>query len=302
MLRAGTIGVPYSQTLTASGGTTPYTWAVMSGSLPSGLSLSNAGVLSGTPTGAGNSPSIFTVSITDSASLFSKQILSLTILPPAVNFTNALGIAQVVDGGNFITQFVIVNLEQTQVFFQFKFSGDTGSALNIPVQNGYSGALAGALAPGDSFYAQSIGPGDPLLQGAATILSTGRVGVVAILKRVITGQPDSEATVVGMPAGNNIFMPYDNTQGFVTSIAVSNNNPTQSLSISMTFTSDSGTQSQATVSLPALGHLAFVLPTTYSSTAGARGSIHFSASSPDLFVVGLSFGPNNSITSLPSFQ
>ena len=38
-LPGGTQGVAYSQTVQATGGTTPYTWSIVSGSLPSGLSL-----------------------------------------------------------------------------------------------------------------------------------------------------------------------------------------------------------------------------------------------------------------------
>ncbi|MBD9510839.1 Ig-like domain repeat protein [Ensifer sp. ENS10] len=52
-LAAGTVGTAYSQTLTASGGTSPYTFSV-SGTLPAGLTLSSGGVLSGTPTVAGS--------------------------------------------------------------------------------------------------------------------------------------------------------------------------------------------------------------------------------------------------------
>jgi len=60
----GTVNVPYgSVNLTASGGTAPYTYA-HSGTLPNGMSLSSAGVLSGTPTQAGNFT--FTVTATDS--------------------------------------------------------------------------------------------------------------------------------------------------------------------------------------------------------------------------------------------
>ncbi|MCF7751004.1 putative Ig domain-containing protein [Bacillus subtilis subsp. subtilis] len=55
---------PYSTPLSASGGVAPYTFSV-SGTLPAGLSLSSAGVLSGTPTAAG--PSTFTVTATDSS-------------------------------------------------------------------------------------------------------------------------------------------------------------------------------------------------------------------------------------------
>ncbi|MEI3856159.1 MULTISPECIES: beta strand repeat-containing protein [unclassified Ensifer] len=52
-LATGTVGTAYSETLTASGGTSPYTFSV-SGTLPAGLILSSGGVLSGTPTVAGS--------------------------------------------------------------------------------------------------------------------------------------------------------------------------------------------------------------------------------------------------------
>ncbi len=44
----GTIGTAYSQTLAATGGQTPYTWALGTGTLPAGVTLSSAGVISGT--------------------------------------------------------------------------------------------------------------------------------------------------------------------------------------------------------------------------------------------------------------
>ena len=47
-------GVPYSQTLTASGGTAPYTWTIDAGTLPAGITLSANGTLSGTPTADGD--------------------------------------------------------------------------------------------------------------------------------------------------------------------------------------------------------------------------------------------------------
>ena len=64
-LPAARIGITYSQALTASGGTGPYTFALTGGQLPAGLSLSAGGVLSGTPT-AGGTFSI-TVRATDSS-------------------------------------------------------------------------------------------------------------------------------------------------------------------------------------------------------------------------------------------
>ena len=52
-LPSGTVGAAYDASLAAQGGTAPYTWSLASGSLPPGLALSAAGVLSGTPSAAG---------------------------------------------------------------------------------------------------------------------------------------------------------------------------------------------------------------------------------------------------------
>jgi hypothetical protein len=141
-----------------------------------------------------------------------------------------------------------------------------------------------------------------LAQGWAEVASTGRIGVLAIYRLTTPANPDAEATVVGAQSGSNIFLPFDNTQGFVTSLAVSNANPTQSVSVSIGITTESGAQTNVAITLPPHGHTAFVLPALYPVTAGARGSIRFSPSSPDIAVVGLRFSPNNSFTSLASLQ
>ncbi len=82
-LPAGPAGTPYSQTLTASGGSgTGYVWAVQSGTAFSavGLALTSSGVVSGTPTGTETSASVV-VTVTDSESDKSSQTYQLTIYP-----------------------------------------------------------------------------------------------------------------------------------------------------------------------------------------------------------------------------
>jgi len=50
---AATVGVPYSVTLTASGGVPPYYWSLISGALPDGLTMDQFGNITGTPTTQG---------------------------------------------------------------------------------------------------------------------------------------------------------------------------------------------------------------------------------------------------------
>ncbi len=81
-LPGATVGVAYTQTLSATGGTPPYsTWLVTSGTLPPGLTLNSAtGTISGTPSTATGSPFIFSVTVKDSAGNTSAaQSLSLTV-------------------------------------------------------------------------------------------------------------------------------------------------------------------------------------------------------------------------------
>ena len=59
----GLFQTAYSQALAGTGGTAPYTFAVTSGSLAPGLTLSSAGALTGTPTNT--VASSFTVTVTD---------------------------------------------------------------------------------------------------------------------------------------------------------------------------------------------------------------------------------------------
>lgn len=87
-LPGGTVGVPYSQTLAAGGGLAPYTWSLAAGSLPTGLALSAAGTIGGTPGGPGSWS--FTVRTADSGSpqrtatrALSIAIVSAPTLPGA---------------------------------------------------------------------------------------------------------------------------------------------------------------------------------------------------------------------------
>jgi hypothetical protein len=83
-LPQGKVGVPYNQTIVASGGTAPYTYSIVLGSLPPGLGTfpNSTGVISGTPTLNGTFS--FTVRATDSVSTTQDQSYVLIISPTDV--------------------------------------------------------------------------------------------------------------------------------------------------------------------------------------------------------------------------
>lgn len=91
-LPSGQVGLAYAATLSATGGTTPYTWSLASGMLPSGLSLNGStGTISGTPTAVASNIAL-TFKVTDSSSPAVTQSanLAITITPGTLTITTTV--------------------------------------------------------------------------------------------------------------------------------------------------------------------------------------------------------------------
>ncbi len=85
-LAGGTLSVPYTQTVTATGGTASYTYAISSGTLPSGVTLNaDTGALSGIPNVAGTFN--FTVRATDANGCQGTQAYSVVMTCPTIAIT-----------------------------------------------------------------------------------------------------------------------------------------------------------------------------------------------------------------------
>jgi hypothetical protein len=175
-LPAGTIGTSYSQTLAATGGTTPYTWSKTTGSLPAGFTLSTAGVISGTPTSgvvavaAGYS---HTVALKNNGTVvaWGDNTSGQTTIPPGLS-----GVVAVTAG---YSHTVALKNNGTIVAWGDNSSGQT----TIPV--GLSGVVAVAagyfhtvalkndgtvVAWGDNYYGQSTIPSG--LSGVVTVAAS----------------------------------------------------------------------------------------------------------------------------------
>jgi hypothetical protein len=88
----GTVGVRYQALFTASSGTAPYSWSIVSGALPDGLTLKRTtGAITGTPTAAGLTA--FTVRVADAEGARATASLSITVAPTANPALARVGVA-----------------------------------------------------------------------------------------------------------------------------------------------------------------------------------------------------------------
>jgi hypothetical protein len=150
------------------------------------------------------------------------------------------------------------------------------------------GTIAGVLPPGATAFAQTAGTSAPSAQGWAEVASTGRISVQAnFVRSGIPAGTDSEAAVIGSQSGNNILMPFDNTQGFVTGLAIANTNAVQSVSVTITaILENGGPNTTPVIPLRPHGHVAIVMPTALPATANTRGTVKFSGGTgTDLSVI-----------------
>jgi alpha-tubulin suppressor-like RCC1 family protein len=80
-LAFGIQGSAYTRTVSATGGHPPYTWSIVSGALPDGLTVNSAtGTIGGTPTTTGTSG--FTVQATDAIGVTASNTYSVSIYSP----------------------------------------------------------------------------------------------------------------------------------------------------------------------------------------------------------------------------
>ena len=181
-LPTGVANAAYSTTLSVAGGVSPYTWTTtpVSGSFPAGLSLSTAGVLSGTPTTPGTYP--FTVKVTDSASTTATGALTITINGPLT---------------------VTLATLPTAVATVAYTSTTLGATGGISPYTWTTTPVSGSLPPGLNFSAAGVISGTPTTAGPYpfTLKVTDSAGDTTTGAFTISVNPALKVTLATLPAG-----------------------------------------------------------------------------------------------------
>jgi len=185
----GAQSVAYNQILSAVGGTAPYAWLVSSGTLPSGLTMSTGGQISGTPTSAGTSN--FTAQVTDSS-------------VPTQTATQALSITVAGTGGP-------PNNAGLNGNYAFAFNGITGSSAGSSVYAAlgrFTADGAGNLTNGE-LDTNGVAPGAVLTAQSFTGTYTIGADYRGVMTLNMAGGSTARLAFAMMANGNTQFIEFD---------------------------------------------------------------------------------------------
>ena len=129
------VSVPFSESVSASGGTAPYTYAVTAGTLPAGLTLNpTTGLISGTPTVSLSYG--FTITATDAFATTGSQAYSGIVAGPNIDVvtqTNFVTVPVIVPGAGF--GFTNIGTGSGNLYLQFVQSNPNSQSVEVTTNN-----------------------------------------------------------------------------------------------------------------------------------------------------------------------
>ena len=193
-------------------------------------------------------------------------------------------LAHAADGDAFKTTVLLTNAGSAPAQYTLRFNDDHG---NIPT-TGFaldtgSDPLTGAIPPGGSVTIRTAGQGSQTVGGWAELTAPGSVGGSVIYSQQVPSLPSlQEGTATIVSSGSqHFFLPFDNTAGGATGVAITNPGANPANSISVTYRYSDGTTSMSTLNpLPSRNHTAFAL-----STPGKQGVAEVISDTPLYTVV-----------------
>ena len=216
--------------------------------------------------------------------------------------------------GGWTTTFTLVNKGSFDAATQLSLLDNNGSPLVVPFsfpQQPSTGSpeestASSVIGPNASWIAQASGPSNvPFVQGSAAMSSAGAVDGFAIFHYGPSGQ---EAVVPFN--GSGYAIPFDNTNGVTTGIAVQSN---VGGTFSLVILDDSGNvigSGSESLTVPPNGHISFVLSDQFPVTANRRGVVGLGncplpptpGGCIPLQSLGIRYTPPGTLTTIPSLS
>lgn len=240
---------------------------------------------------------------------FPYSIDRLVIATTPLPLSNAGSMAQLASGGSWTTTITLINTGSATAEARLNFFDNNGDPLQLPLtspQNSFSPMTASTftttLDPIAELVIQSTGSTSQATQvGWAQLLTNGSIGGFAVFSQAV-GNSLQEA-VAPMESRNPgaFLLSFDNSGNYVTGVALANPSA-RPASVGFIIRDDTGAVLlSSTIRLPAQGHTSFVLPSSYVSSAGRRGTLEFDTpANGQISVLGLRFNSTGAFSTIPA--
>ena len=281
---------------------------ISQGILPPGLALSPSGIV-GTPTTPGTYN--FTISIQDGyypspVTVSTSYAITVNPLPPPLDTSIVSGsMAHMAVGDGWQSTTVLINPGASYAQAHVGYFLDDGSSFPMPLLISPGGATTTSprvdqIMPAHSTLAidsQASGTA-PLQVGSAEVSTDGNVSGYI---RFRYAPRDQDALVpIETRQAAAYTLAFDNTNGIATGVAVANLVSSPAI-IAVVIRDDTGAQiGSASISLPGLGHLSFVMTDQFANTANRSGTVEFDTPpNGRISMLGIRFPPGGRFTTIP---
>jgi hypothetical protein len=208
-------------------------------------------------------------------------------------------ISQIATGGGWKTTIFLANSGTQPATFSLIFRDSGGTLLDLPMMGaGATAEYSDVIPAGGARILETQESWDPSVQGWAEIVSDTPISGTVVFTQTAWDGSDSEAAEqVSPPPGERFVLPFDNTQGFLTALALLNGDSSDALSAVVILRDESGERLDVEY-IPQESHTSetFYLAERFPSTQGRRGSIEFRDAR--ISVLGLRFSPSGTFTSV----
>ncbi len=220
---------------------------------------------------------------------------------------------QIADGNGWSTRIMLVNMGSTAAPFTLSFYQDNGAAWSIALKGSATGpspTWSGTIPVGGSLFLETTGAGAAVSTGWAYLSTQSWISGMAVFKEdyvdPATSKPVFAEAVVPFASDVDVdfFIPFDNRNGYVTSVALVNPYANGTASIVVKFRNPDGTtlRNDDTIQLGPRLKTAFETTSKYPASQGKNGVIEFQVPGGQVAAsaLGLLFSPRNTFTSIHS--
>ncbi len=218
--------------------------------------------------------------------------------------------AHLVDGSGWKSSIYLINgSASAKASYTLTFRGDTGQPVLMSFTDGRrDNQISGTIAGGGIAVLETPGNNsDTLAVASATLSVNGTISGFGVIRERQAGGPDREATVsLASPVTKGLMFPFDNTSGFLSSVALAVPCGSASgIALTAAAADEAGASlGQSELKMKGGGHMAFMIADQLPNTKGKRGVVRISVPGTQganvyLAGVGLRFTPSGALTTFP---